>query len=192
MLAILLVPQPPAEQQRGWLYTGTRPPAASPPPGGVILVMIISLQDTQPTGASNLSTCRNILINTYCPHLGCHHKYCTGYHNTHCISVLLYPPGSHDDVAYLHIDSGHLQPLLVQWERVLHGVNCKELCTLHFHKYSVFLFNFWFFPETKYNNIKQQIKTCLFFALIKGILNVDSSLCYGDKGFYMVVNVLSP
>ena len=65
MLAILLVPQTPAEKQQGWVNTGTRPPAASPPPGGVILVMMISLQDTQPTGDGNLSTCRNILINVY-------------------------------------------------------------------------------------------------------------------------------
>ena len=126
------------------------------------------------------------------PWLSSHNLYWLSQHSLYLRPPL--PPGSqsHDVVAYLHVDSGHLQPLLVQWERVLHGVNCKELCTLHFHKYSVFLFNFWFFPETKYNNIKQQIKTCLFFALIKGILNVDSSLCHGDKGFYMVVNVLSP
>ena len=132
MLAILLVPQPPAEQQRGWLYTGTCPPAASPPPGGVILVMIISLQDTQPTGASNLSTCRNILINTYCPHLGCHHwLYWLSQHSLYLHPPL--PPGSHDDVAYLHVDSGHLQPLLVQWERVLQrGVNCSIGNYVHF------------------------------------------------------------
>ena len=43
------------------------------------------------------------------------------------------PPGSYDDVAYLHVDSGHLQPLLVQWERVLQrGVNCSIGNYVHF------------------------------------------------------------